>query len=123
MKALKCLFTVFINIFKCFVCTCIYYGNVIIVIHYILRCFDRTLIVWLFLSTAAAGSSNSDLASLFECPVCFDYALPPITQCQSGHIVCQPCKQKLNICPTCRGPLGKINPEKNKRANIFSMCH
>ncbi|XP_011434753.1 E3 ubiquitin-protein ligase Siah1-like [Crassostrea angulata] len=57
---------------------------------------------------AAAGSSNSDLASLFECPVCFDYALPPITQCQSGHIVCQPCKQKLNICPTCRGPLGNI---------------
>ncbi|XP_048727232.1 E3 ubiquitin-protein ligase Siah1-like [Ostrea edulis] len=57
---------------------------------------------------AAAGSSNSDLASLFECPVCFDYALPPITQCQSGHIVCQACKQKLNMCPTCRGPLGNI---------------
>lgn len=33
-------------------------------------------------------ASNSDLASLFECPVCFDYVLPPILQCQSGHLVC-----------------------------------
>lgn len=32
-------------------------------------------------------ASNSDLASLFECPVCFDYVLPPILQCQSGHLV------------------------------------
>ena len=62
-----------------------------------------------FKFSAAAGSSNSDLASLFECPVCFDYALPPITQCQSGHIVCQACKQKLNMCPTCRGPLGEYS--------------
>lgn len=31
-------------------------------------------------------ASNSDLASLFECPVCFDYVLPPILQCQSGHL-------------------------------------
>lgn len=37
-------------------------------------------------------ASNSDLASLFECPVCFDYVLPPILQCQSGHLVgCTPC--------------------------------
>ncbi|KAG8437330.1 hypothetical protein GDO86_008145 [Hymenochirus boettgeri] len=33
-------------------------------------------------------ASNNDLASLFECPVCFDYVLPPILQCQSGHLVC-----------------------------------
>lgn len=59
------------------------------------------------LLAAAGGGNNQDLASLFECPVCFDYALPPIMQCQSGHIVCQSCRQKLNLCPTCRGPLGK----------------
>ena len=50
----------------------------------------------------------ADLASLFECPVCFDYALPPILQCQSGHIVCSACRPKLQCCPTCRGPLGNI---------------
>ena len=71
--------------------------------------------------TVATGTSNSiamnttpgpnqhqDLVNLFECPVCFDYALPPILQCQSGHIVCSTCRQKLSSCPTCRGPLGNI---------------
>ncbi|KAJ8299643.1 hypothetical protein KUTeg_023703 [Tegillarca granosa] len=60
-------------------------------------------------AAAAAGNANNEnLANLFECPVCFDYALPPIMQCQSGHIVCQSCRQKLTMCPTCRGPLGNI---------------
>ena len=71
----------------------------------------------------ATGNSNTDvpkpisstpnphqeLVNLFECPVCFDYALPPILQCQSGHIVCSQCRQKLSSCPTCRGPLGRLN--------------
>ncbi|THD23858.1 E3 ubiquitin-protein ligase [Fasciola hepatica] len=54
-----------------------------------------------------ADASAVDLASLFECPVCMDYALPPILQCQSGHIVCASCRSKLSSCPTCRGNLGK----------------
>lgn len=54
------------------------------------------------------SSQHQDLVNLFECPVCFDYALPPILQCQSGHIVCSQCRQKLSSCPTCRGPLGNI---------------
>ena len=53
-------------------------------------------------------TNSNDLASLFECPVCFDYALPPIMQCQSGHIVCTNCRPKLQFCPTCRGALGNI---------------
>ena len=36
-----------------------------------------------------SSSNNQDLASLFECPVCFDYVLPPIMQVgfrdQSAH--------------------------------------
>lgn len=57
-------------------------------------------------SAVSALSSSTDLASLFECPVCFDYVLPPILQCQSGHLVCSNCRPKLTCCPTCRGPLG-----------------
>ena len=61
---------------------------------------------------------NQDLASLFECPVCFDYVLPPIFQCSSGHLVCSKCRPKLTICPTCRGPLGSIrNLAMEKVAN------
>uniref|UniRef100_A0A8C5P2E7 E3 ubiquitin-protein ligase n=1 Tax=Jaculus jaculus TaxID=51337 RepID=A0A8C5P2E7_JACJA len=58
--------------------------------------------------TGTTASSN-DLASLFECPVCFDYVLPPILQGQSGHLVCSNCHPKLTCCPTCGGPLGSIH--------------
>lgn len=56
----------------------------------------------------SAPENATDLASLLECPVCFDYVLPPILQCQSGHLVCSSCRPKLSCCPTCRGPLGNI---------------
>ncbi|CAL8072165.1 unnamed protein product [Orchesella dallaii] len=50
-----------------------------------------------------------DLASLFECPICYDYVLPPIFQCAAGHLVCSACRPKLNnCCAQCRGPLGNI---------------
>lgn len=57
-------------------------------------------------SNTAGNNMSTDLASLFECPVCFDYVLPPILQCQSGHLVCSNCRPKLTCCPTCRGQLG-----------------
>ncbi|XP_065191360.1 E3 ubiquitin-protein ligase Siah1-like [Sycon ciliatum] len=59
-------------------------------------------------SVSANIASNPDLASHFECPVCFDYVLPPIIQCNSGHLVCSQCRAKLTCCPSCRGPLGSI---------------
>ena len=51
---------------------------------------------------ATSPNPGSDLASLFECPVCFDYVLPPILQCHAGHLVCSNCRPKLTCCPTCR---------------------
>ncbi|CAF1683245.1 unnamed protein product, partial [Adineta ricciae] len=77
-------------------------------------------------AVALSGSNqHQDLVNLFECPVCFDYALPPILQCQSGHIVCSQCRQKLSSCPTCRGPLGKPLIEFQKRSDpkcYSSLC-
>lgn len=57
------------------------------------------------LTSASLPGQSPELTALFECPVCFDYVLPPILQCQAGHLVCNPCRQKLSCCPTCRGPL------------------
>lgn len=57
------------------------------------------------LTSASLPGQTPELTALFECPVCFDYVLPPILQCQAGHLVCNPCRQKLSCCPTCRGPL------------------
>lgn len=62
-------------------------------------------------SNAPSAAMSTDLASLFECPVCFDYVLPPILQCQSGHLVCSNCRPKLVCCPTCRGSLGQYCTE------------
>uniref|UniRef100_A0A8C2HJY8 E3 ubiquitin-protein ligase n=2 Tax=Cyprinus carpio TaxID=7962 RepID=A0A8C2HJY8_CYPCA len=57
------------------------------------------------LPAAVLPGQSAELTALFECPVCFDYVLPPILQCQAGHLVCNQCRQKLSCCPTCRGPL------------------
>ncbi|MBN3278169.1 SIAH2 ligase, partial [Polyodon spathula] len=57
------------------------------------------------LPTAGLPCQAAELTAVFECPVCFDYVLPPILQCQAGHLVCNQCRQKLSCCPTCRGPL------------------
>lgn len=59
-------------------------------------------------ASVIAANSQADLAVLFECPVCFDYVLPPIFQCDSGHLICTNCKPKLQCCPSCRGPLGGV---------------
>ncbi|KAF3840554.1 hypothetical protein F7725_006416 [Dissostichus mawsoni] len=52
-------------------------------------------------SLTVGGLQSPELTALFECPVCFDYVLPPILQCQAGHLVCNACRQKLSCCPTC----------------------
>lgn len=57
------------------------------------------------LTSASLPGQTPDLTALFECTACFDYVLPPILQCQTGHLVCNPCRQKRSCCPTCRGPL------------------
>lgn len=44
---------------------------------------------------------NDSIISLFECPVCFEYLVPPIYQCRNSHHVCSSCKSKLNRCPSC----------------------
>ena len=59
-------------------------------------------------SGTTPGTLTDELAALFECPVCFEIVLPPIMQCQVGHLVCASCRPKLSCCPTCRGTLGNF---------------
>ncbi|XP_053435092.1 E3 ubiquitin-protein ligase SIAH1-like [Nycticebus coucang] len=66
--------------------------------------------------------SSSELRSLFECLVCVGYVLPPIFQCQHGHLVCNSCRQNLASCPTCRCPLGSIlNVAMEKLADLLTF--
>lgn len=65
-----------------------------------------------------------DIKSLFECPICFDYAVPPIYQCQNGHLVCQGCSSKITHCPTCRVPISDPsirNLQLDRLANSFQF--
>lgn len=40
--------------------------------------------------------------TLFQ--VCFEYMLPPIYQCQTGHSICFNCLPHVKECPTCKSP-------------------
>lgn len=74
------------------------------------------------MSSSQPSNPLQDLLSLFECPVCFEFALPPILQCQSGHIVCSNCRPKLTCCPSCRSALGNIrNLSMEKLANSLKF--
>ncbi|KAH7955241.1 hypothetical protein MRX96_041402 [Rhipicephalus microplus] len=51
-------------------------------------------------------TASASLSRLLECPVCGDYALPPILQCQNGHHLCTRCQQSVSRCPICNAPKG-----------------
>nr|CAD7451848.1 unnamed protein product [Timema tahoe] len=79
-------------------------------------------------SSESSGLSNAEsnsimniaeIASHFECPVCFDYVQAPIVQCKNGHLVCSNCRPKTKRCPTCRGPLGKIRNLSMENLSCF----
>jgi len=56
------------------------------------------------------GKIESDqVLNQLECPVCYDYIIPPVKQCIKGHLICSSCFQKLKpaTCPTCRSDLSQ----------------
>ncbi|XP_014231459.1 breast cancer type 1 susceptibility protein homolog [Trichogramma pretiosum] len=38
-----------------------------------------------------------------ECPLCLEPVRENV-QCRTGHIICKDCRQKVDQCPSCRGP-------------------
>lgn len=47
-------------------------------------------------------SYYEEITQHLECPVCLDFAKPPVKQCVNGHICCYSCGHFLVNCPTCR---------------------
>ncbi|KAJ8925303.1 hypothetical protein NQ315_009133 [Exocentrus adspersus] len=45
----------------------------------------------------------TDLLLELECPICTNYMAPPISQCATGHSICEECRGKLSNCALCKG--------------------
>lgn len=56
------------------------------------------------LDTQTNENEDEKVLKEFECPICLNYAAPPIMMCKSSHIVCKACWGKCYSCPTCRAP-------------------
>nr|XP_037291758.1 E3 ubiquitin-protein ligase Siah2-like [Rhipicephalus microplus] len=71
---------------------------------------------------AQTTTSVLQMSSLLECPVCRNYALPPIMQCENGHHLCAPCRKNVAMCPVCRAPKGNnrnLALEKLAESTLF----
>ena len=55
-------------------------------------------------ATGNAQGPDGDL----ECPICLEIPFDSrIMQCRNGHLVCEPCHNRLSLCPVCRVDLAR----------------
>jgi len=47
-------------------------------------------------------ADNTGILAILECPVCFEYIVPPIYQCDNQHLLCSACQKNQSHCPVCR---------------------
>ncbi len=87
--------------------------------------WDGTRNLWFYFRPPAGSGSGSggspssqspnklykDQESLFkavECPSCSSVALPPIVNCETGHILCSLCRPKTSKCKVCASPITNV---------------
>ena len=50
-------------------------------------------------------ANKEDMASLLECPYCFEIPLPPVYQCKTGHMICNNCRKNVIKCGICEAEM------------------
>ncbi|PVH61809.1 hypothetical protein PAHAL_3G126900 [Panicum hallii] len=65
---------------------------------------------------AMATSSSVEDADALDCGVCFLPLKPPIFQCEVGHVVCSPCRDKLKATGKCHHVYGVAT-------GSYRLCH
>ncbi|CAG9824089.1 unnamed protein product [Phaedon cochleariae] len=51
--------------------------------------------------------SLEKLKKQLQCPICMEYMIGKIYNCEKGHVLCDTCKLQLTECPSCRASLGE----------------
>ncbi|CAH1176948.1 unnamed protein product [Phaedon cochleariae] len=61
--------------------------------------------------TVKSQTNNSTVVDLLkkqlQCPICMEYMIGYIYNCEKGHVVCNVCKIQLTECPYCRTKIGE----------------
>ncbi|CAH1154396.1 unnamed protein product [Phaedon cochleariae] len=52
------------------------------------------------------SDQTNQLRDSLQCPICKEYMIGDIFNCEHGHVVCITCKSKLDFCPSCRTKFG-----------------
>ncbi|CAH1154392.1 unnamed protein product [Phaedon cochleariae] len=64
------------------------------------------------------------LRNSLQCPICMEYMIGDICNCENGHVVCFTCEAKLDSCPSCRTKFGKSRnlPLENLAEVLMLSC-
>jgi len=54
------------------------------------------------MSTGPIIISQEVLADHLKCPICLSIPVLPITQCQTGHLICGECRPSIEKCGICQ---------------------
>ncbi|XP_074032333.1 uncharacterized protein [Leptinotarsa decemlineata] len=60
----------------------------------------------LFPEELEAADNNEHIKKTLECPICTKYMTKEIYSCEIGHLLCNECKSKVTLCPSCQAPIG-----------------
>ena len=74
------------------------------------------------LEVLKSETSMTSIVSLsLECRECLkEPEETPIYQCNKGHLICKPCYEGLDLCPSCGIKVIKISDEENEPGPIRS---
>ncbi|CAH1176934.1 unnamed protein product [Phaedon cochleariae] len=79
-------------------------------------------------STVTTQTNDSAVVDLLrkqlQCPICMEYMVGNIYNCQKGHVACSVCKIQLTECPSCLTKIGKSRcfPLENLADEIVLAC-
>ncbi|CAH1176924.1 unnamed protein product [Phaedon cochleariae] len=75
-------------------------------------------------SDSSLGTVNQCLKKELCCPICMEYMISEIYNCEKGHVLCNTCKIQLTECPSCGTNIGESRsfPLENLADEVVLTC-